>query len=201
MKKKEMERIVIDRDTIDAIEEDIIIRRGIERYMYVRQFVYGNVLDVACGAGYGSYLMSKNPDVRKITAVDKNEKAITNAKEYFQKKNIEFLLGSPETINGDFDVLVSLETIEHLPNPVILRELAARCGGGDGITEIIISFPRKKTTHYNKYHLWDFTKEDIIRLFQEYECYRSYDIHDSTIMNLVKIERKGYALPNRYCVL
>ena len=67
MKKKEMERIVIDKANIDSIEEDIIIRRGIERYMYVRQFVYGNVLDIACGEGYGSYLMSKNPDVLKIT--------------------------------------------------------------------------------------------------------------------------------------
>lgn len=68
MKKKEMERIVIDKENIDAIEEDIIIRRGIERYMYVRQFVYGNVLDIACGGGDGSYLISKNPDVKKITA-------------------------------------------------------------------------------------------------------------------------------------
>lgn len=91
-KQKEMERIIIDREGIDNIEEDIIIRRGIERYMYVRQFVYGNVLDIACGVGYGSYLMSKNPDVVKITAVDKSEKAIANARESFQKNNIEFIL-------------------------------------------------------------------------------------------------------------
>ena len=53
MKKKEMERIVIDKANIDSIEEDIIIRRGIERYMYVRQFVYGNVwiLRVVEGTG------------------------------------------------------------------------------------------------------------------------------------------------------
>lgn len=194
-KQKEMERIIIDREGIDNIEEDIIIRRGIERYMYVRQFVYGNVLDIACGVGYGSYLMSKNPDVVKITAVDKSEKAIANARESFQKNNIEFILGSPETINGHFDILVTLETIEHLPDPVILKNLADRCD----IHEIIISFPRKKTTHYNQYHLWDYTKEDIIRLFPNYECYRYYDIHDSTIMNLVKIDRNGYTQPKRHC--
>lgn len=43
MKKKEMERIFIDKDNVDTIEEDIIIRRMIERYMYVRQFVYGRL--------------------------------------------------------------------------------------------------------------------------------------------------------------
>lgn len=140
MKKKEMERIVIDKENIDAIEEDIIIRRGIERYMYVRQFVYGNVLDIACGGGYGSYLMSKNPDVKKITAVDKSEQAIANANGHFKRENIEFVLGSPETINSTFDVLVSLETVEHLQNPMILKEMVLRCR----IPEIIISFPRKK---------------------------------------------------------
>ncbi|MCI8873754.1 MAG: class I SAM-dependent methyltransferase [Lachnospiraceae bacterium] len=194
MKKKEMERIVIDKANIDSIEEDIIIRRGIERYMYVRQFVYGNVLDIACGEGYGSYLMSKNPDVLKITSVDRSEKAIADAKENFSRENIEYIVGSPETVNGKFDVLVSLETVEHLSEPAVLKEMTVRCD----IPEVIISFPRKKTTHYNKYHLWDFTKEDILRLFEGYECYRVYDIHDSTIMNFVRINRSGYTMPKKY---
>lgn len=194
MKKKEMERIVIDKASVDSLEEDIIIRRGIERYMYARQFVYGNVLDIACGEGYGSYLMSKNPDVVKITSVDRSERAISDAKENFGRDNIEYMLGSPETVTGKFDVLVSLETVEHLPEPVILREMALRCN----IPELIVSFPRKKTTHYNKYHLWDFTKEDMLRLFEGYECYRIYEIHDSTIMNFVKINRNEYAMPIRY---
>lgn len=194
-KQKEMERILIDKEAIDAVEEDIIIRRGIERYMYVRQFVYGDVLDAACGVGYGSYLMSKNPDVKRIMGVDKSEKAIQNAKETFAKENVEFkyLEGGIEEIKGDFDVLVSLETIEHLPDPKVLREMVERCG----IKEIIISFPRKKTTHYNKYHLWDYTREDILRLFESYECYKIYDIHDSTIMNLIRIERNGYTPAKR----
>ncbi len=194
MKKKEMERIVIDKKDIDNIEEDIIIRRGIERYMYARQFVYGHVLDIACGEGYGSYLMSKNPDVTKITAFDKSEQAVANANKNFSKDNIKFVVGVPETVEGKFDFLVSLETVEHLSEPDVLKEMALRCH----IPEIIISFPSKKTTHYNKYHMWDFTKEDMLRLFREYECCRVYDIHDSTIMNFVKIERNGYTLPKRY---
>lgn len=193
-KHKEMERIIIDKEGIDSIEEDIIIRRGIERYMYVRQFVYGNVLDIASGVGYGSYLMSKNPDVKMITAVDKSEHALENARESFQKDNVEFVLGTPETVIGDFDVLVCLETIEHLPDPKVLKEMVERCH----INELIISFPRKKTTHYNKYHLWDFTQEDIHRIFNNFACYNVYEIHDSTIMNFVRIERDGYTKPQRY---
>ncbi len=193
-KYKEVERIIIDKECVDKMEEDIIIRRAIERYMYVRQFVYGRVLDIACGVGYGSYLLSKNPDVKKLTGIDKSEKAINNACRYFKTKNIEFAVGSPETVTEKFDVLVTLETIEHLPDPTVLKQLAQRCG----VCEIIISFPRKKTTHYNPYHLYDYTKDDILSLFNHYECYRTYNLHDSTIMNLIKIERDGCTERKRY---
>lgn len=39
----------------------------------------------------------------------------------------------------------------------------------------------------------------MIRVFDGYECYRVYDIHDSTIMNFVKAERNDYQKPKRYC--
>lgn len=197
MKKyKEMERIIIDRESIDALEEDIIIRRGLERYMYVRQFVYGNVLDIACGVGYGSYLMSKNPDVKTITGIDKSERAIENANANFNKDNIIFKQGTPDTVNGHFDILVSLETIEHLPDPSVIKDMMDRCS----INEMILSFPRKKTTHYNNYHLYDYTKEDIFRIFNGFECYKVYDIHDSTIMNFIRIERNGYTNEKRFII-
>lgn len=195
MKKyKEMERIIIDKESIDAMEEDIIIRRGIERYMYARQFVYGNVLDIASGVGYGSYLMSKNPDVKSVTGVDQSEHALENARASFGGEKVRFVLGTPETVTGDFDMLVCLETIEHLPDPKILWEMTKRCG----IDELILSFPHKKTTHYNQYHLWDFTQEDIRRIFYDYECWRVYELHDSTIMNSVRSRREGYTKPRRY---
>lgn len=184
-KFKKMERIIIDKENIDLIEEDIIIRRGIERYMYVRQFAYGNVLDIACGVGYGSYLMSKNPDVHKIVGMDRSEEAISNANINFKNNKIDFQQGEITEISGDFDILVSLETIEHLPDPVVLKNMVDNCG----IKEVIISFPTKKTTHYNKYHLWDFTKEDIMKIFDNFECYKSKQIDDALILNLIRIDR------------
>lgn len=193
VKYKEMERIMIDKQTIDELEEDIIIRRGLERYMYARQFAYGDVLDIACGVGYGSYLISKNPDVKIVHGYDRAEKAINQANDSFSSEKIEFILGDPTQVDKKYDVLVCLETIEHLQNPTILNELVNRCG----INEIIISFPNKKTTHYNQYHIWDITEEDIIRIFEEFQCFNKKILHDSTIMNLVRIERKNYC-PKRY---
>lgn len=186
-KYKEMERIIIDKESIDDLEEDIIIRRGLERYMYVRQFAYGRVLDIASGVGYGSYLLSKNPDVINVTAVDKSEKAIEQAESNFKNDKIKFILGEPKYVKNEFDILVCLETIEHLDHPEILNEMVERCN----IKEVIISFPNKKTTHYNKYHMWDVTEEDVLRVFKNFQCYKIKNMNDSTIMNLVKIERNS----------
>lgn len=184
-KYKKMERIIIDKENIDYIEEDIIIRRGIERYMYVRQFVYGNILDAACGVGYGSYLLSKNPDVKSIVSVDRDKDAIKNANENFKRDNIKFLCSELSEIDGKFDMLVSLETIEHLPEPKILKELIDKIG----VNEIVLSFPSKKTTHYNKYHIWDFDESDIMRILDNFQCYKTHEIGDSIIMNFIRIER------------
>ncbi|OON99169.1 MAG: hypothetical protein ATN35_01975 [Epulopiscium sp. Nele67-Bin004] len=187
IKYKEQERIIVNKQSIDYMEEDIIVRRGLERYMYARQFVYGKVLDIASGVGYGSYLLAKNPDVIKVVGVDKSEKAISIGEANFANEKVTFVLGSPETIKETFDVLCCLETIEHLPNTSILPKLVDDCG----IQEIVLSFPHKKTTHYNPHHLWDITQEDVIRLFEKFQCYKTTELHDSTIMNLVRVERNS----------
>ncbi|MDF2801711.1 MAG: methyltransferase type 11 [Anaerocolumna sp.] len=193
IKYKEMERIIIDKQSIDELEEDIIIRRGLERYMYARQYAYGKVVDIASGVGYGSYLVSKNPDVKMIIGYDKSEKAINQARNNFGTDKTEFILGDPTTVEGEFDFLLCLETIEHLPNPNILYELVNRCN----INEVLISFPNKKTTHYNKYHLWDITQEDVLRIFNGFECFKVKEMNDSTLMNLIRIQRENYPL-NRF---
>lgn len=153
--------------------------------MYARQFVYKNILDAACGVGYGSYLLSKNPDVKSIVSVDRDKDAIKNANENFKRDNIKFLCSELSEIDGKFDMLVSLETIEHLPEPKILKELIDKIG----VNEIVLSFPSKKTTHYSKYHIWDFDESDIMRILDNFQCYKTHEIGDSIIMNFIRIER------------
>src|SRR4051812_16279353 len=43
------ERIGMTRSELETIEHDILRRRHVERYAIVRQFVYGRVVDCACG--------------------------------------------------------------------------------------------------------------------------------------------------------
>lgn len=190
MKKAEhkMIRIVLDKQTVDQIEEDMLIRRHIERYALVRQYMFGRVLDAACGVGYGTYLLAKNPDVTYINGVDSDSESIEFANLNFKNEKTNFECNKIENVAGDYDVLVSLETIEHLEEPKVLAEMAERCC----IKEILVSYPVKKTTHYNKYHLWDLDAYEVKHIFSNYECINSIMNGDSMIMHFIKRESKGY---------
>lgn len=183
-----IERIVLDKETVDQLEEDMLIRRHIERYAYIRQFAYGKVLDAACGVGYGTYLVAKNPDVEQILGVDCDSKTIAFANDNYENEKISFQCSYFEEVKGNYDVLLSLETIEHLDDPMQLAELAERCN----IKEIIVSYPMKKTTHYNKYHKWDFSHADMEYIFNSYQCINAVMNGDSEILHFIKRDRAGF---------
>jgi SAM-dependent methyltransferase/glycosyltransferase involved in cell wall biosynthesis len=74
-----------------------------------------DVLDVACGEGYGSSFMA---DVaRSVVGVDISGEAVQHASATYTKSNLTFRQGSAIALNfadASFDVVVSFETIEHL---------------------------------------------------------------------------------------
>tara|TARA_R110000787_G_scaffold156160_1_gene270052 strand:- start:17277 stop:17858 length:582 start_codon:yes stop_codon:yes gene_type:complete len=189
-KAKVRERIYIDNEGLDEMELDILNRRHIERYALIRQWCYGLVLDVSCGCGYGTEMISRNPDVVRIIGVDKSPEAIEWANKHFCKKpyinlptNTEFVCSSIEEFTEPANVLVSIETVEHLKNPIVLNELAERCE----VETIFISYPSKKTTHYNKHHHNDFIDDDIIRIFKNYKVTDVIDLHRE--VRILKLEK------------
>ncbi len=100
------------------------------RYAFARRFVAGKrVLDVACGEGYGSALLSQV--AAAVTGIDIDVAAVTHAREsYAALSNVRFDEGSAAALplpDGSVDVVVSFETIEHLPRadqPRMLAEIA-----------------------------------------------------------------------------
>ena len=43
------------------------------------------------------------------------------------------------------------------------------------INHVVLTYPSKKTTHYNPYHLYDFKLQDILNLFSKFTCYRHFN--------------------------
>ena len=184
MKKLEpVERIYMSSDELSTMERDILNRRHIERYAMVRQWCYGTVLDFACGCGYGTNLISKNPDVYKIFGVDIDKSAIEWANDNFNNDKSEFLCQDIDSFSEKVDVLISLETIEHIKDTSVIPSLAERLE----IPKIFLSFPSKKTTHYNKYHYYDFNTQQICDLLPGYILVEEIELHKEVkILNFVR---------------
>jgi ubiquinone/menaquinone biosynthesis C-methylase UbiE len=91
----------------------------ISRYLSVTDVVKDKVvLDIASGTGYGTQLIAKT--AKKVYGVDYSPEAIEYSKQNHSSDNVEFKVGDAHNIPMDdksVDVVVSLETIEHLKDP------------------------------------------------------------------------------------
>ena len=87
----------------------------IQRYLFAAQRIPANstVLDLACGCGYGSWILHSHG--LKVTGVDISGEALSYAKENYPGP--EYLQRSADEIEGRWDALVTLETLEHLEKP------------------------------------------------------------------------------------
>lgn len=140
-----------------------------QRYQFASQSLQGQrVLDMACGCGYGSALLAEqNPD-KQITGIDIDPAAIAYAQQHYQLPNLSYHCANAETFadSQGFDSIVSLETIEHLPDPVRLVQNYARLLAKGG--RIIASVPTTPTLDGNPHHLHDFSPRSFFALFRRH---------------------------------
>lgn len=78
-----------------------------------------NVLDIACGAGYGSYLIAKACPEVHVVGADYDQQAIRQAQSTYLLPNLKYKCGDgerwEETIgNNVFNCIISFDTIEHV---------------------------------------------------------------------------------------
>lgn len=135
------------------------------------------VLDLACGTGYGSYYLADG--ARRVLGVDVSEEAIAYARRRYRHENVAFeVMDATQLALADraFDVVCSFETIEHLPDrEAYLREVT-RVLRDDGT--YVVSTPRAEQTdarpqnpfHHVEYDLDDF-QALLERHFDEIELY------------------------------
>ena len=128
------------------------------------------VLDLACGEGYGSFMLSKYASA--VLGVDLSNEVITHAQKRYSNKaeNLHFQQGSASKLslqNAAFDVVVSFETIEHLYEQSEMLEEIRRVLRPDGI--LIISSPNKSVyskngQYQNHFHVkeLDFSEFDSL---------------------------------------
>lgn len=117
--------MAIERITPGTIEWDSFYANHIFRYEFAFEKLKAlhqiNLLDAACGVGYGANYLSKL-NGSQITAIDSSDEALSAAEKNFKEDNIRFIKDDCLTLAnaakyGMYDVIVSFETLEHLPFP------------------------------------------------------------------------------------
>lgn len=129
------------------------------RYAWVAGLCEGrDVLDIACGEGYGSALLSAR--ARSVVGVDISDAAVAHARQaYAGKTNLRYEVGSATAIpmaTSSIDVAVSFETVEHLAQQEEMLAELRRVLKPEGL--LIISSPNKKVysddrNYSNEYHV------------------------------------------------
>jgi ubiquinone/menaquinone biosynthesis C-methylase UbiE len=90
---------------------------GYKRYAYSVSQLFGSVLDIGCGDGFGIYLMNKQSVIKKITGIDNQTEAIQKAKINLKGIDAMILKADVENIpfpNNSFDCIHCGQTLEHV---------------------------------------------------------------------------------------
>jgi SAM-dependent methyltransferase len=119
------------------------------------------ILDAACGVGYGSAILDSCKSDVEITGVDIDAAAIAYASERYGSSSIKFTHSDISELGGNsnFDAIVSLETIEHVTDPVATIHNFWKLLRQDGL--FIMSVPVTPSVDVNPYHLTDFSVASI----------------------------------------
>jgi ubiquinone/menaquinone biosynthesis C-methylase UbiE len=137
-----------------------------QRFMYCISKLYGNVLDVGSADGFGAYLMSKNINIKHITCLEIQDKAIKEAKKNLKGiYNIEIVKGIAEEISyfdNSFDSVFCGETLEHVFDDVQTVKEIYRV-----VKDLVIfSIPIKGGISLQ--HVREYTLEEFDNLIEKY---------------------------------
>lgn len=147
------------------------------RYSFIKDLVNGKkVLDLACGEGYGSFLLAGW--ATEVVGVDVNAEVIERAKEKYINNNLKFknincLNLSDEFPEESFNVVTFFEALEHInceEQKIVIKQIK-RILKKDGI--LIISSPNKNLVKEignpdNEFHLCELTLEEFQDLLNRF---------------------------------
>lgn len=170
----------------------------LNRYLYALEHTSGKkVLDIACGCGYGTFLIAER-GAESVVGVDLSEDAVRYGNYRYARQNLKRFVADATKFNHDhlFDVIISFETVEHIPNYVDFIKNLYDNLSDDGT--LIISTPITKTTTStpkNPFHVIEWNFYDFQNLLKE-----KFEIVEVMIQEIViqeESKRKEYNIKNR----
>ena len=130
-------------------------------------------LDAASGSGYGTAMMADK--AREVVGLEIDDEAIAYARKRYKLNNITFkkadLTRNLDLQDNYFDVVVSIETLEHITgHDILLREFCRVLKPGG----ILIASTVEHHVYYdlggihNKHHIGEMTKKELLEAISKY---------------------------------
>lgn len=144
----------------------------LDRYKFARKFVRNkDVLDIACGTGYGAEYLAHY--ARMVLGVEVDRAVVNYCRKKYKIKNLCYELIFRQKITqrliNKFNVVISFETIEHTKRPKnFLDNLKLYLRAKKGT--IILSTPNnflKIHPSENKFHQYEFDMIELHKLLME----------------------------------
>jgi len=164
-----LERIVPDQIAADDIPGLQTLQLHVERYEFAKEnLVPGSLLDLACGAGYGTAALSLDPRVTLALGVDISDAVIKYAQARYAGDRLSYVCSDALSFSGDhlFANVVSLETIEHFEDPVELFSHLTSLTAPGG--RLIASVPITPSVDANPHHQANFSRKRFLRMAQQF---------------------------------
>lgn len=152
----------------ETVSNEIVERDGyhLARYEFACRYVRDKeVLDVATGIGYGAEMLSRLGKAISVNGVDCSEEAIAYASSHYAAPGVAYDVGDAMSLEFEdegFDVVVSLETIEHIVDYHGFLDEIARVLRQDGA--LLMSTPNKRYDSRNELHVSPLTVDEFREL-------------------------------------
>lgn len=158
---------VIERIAPDFFDK-VIVKEHIARYRWAAQWIAGKrVLDVACGTGYGSIILSREKPL-SLHSVDISWEALSFGRNRYRLSAITADASRLPFPRASFDVVVSLETLEHVvaPEEFLIEVTRILKPGG----QFAVSTPNVEISkNANPFHIREWSLGDLCTLLTECE--------------------------------
>lgn len=146
----------------------------LHRYLFAASLVEGkHVLDLACGEGYGAYLLAERAS--QVVGMDQDIDVIRYASSRYIRSNLTFRQGAMERIPIEgaalFDAVICFEAIEHTDQHEALIQEIECVLKPDGF--LVISSPNKeeysdKPKYQNPFHRKELYLRDFLGLLKKH---------------------------------
>jgi SAM-dependent methyltransferase len=164
-----------ERTLPDVPEENYWYRRHLAVYEWIAARCEGKtVADLACGEGYGSSVLAERAS--DVIGVDANPEAFEHARRRYERPNLRFERDLVESFDSPRDVIVFLQTIEHVEKPAdLLRGFAGTAAVSYVSTPNRLTLaPPGAEKSDNPWHLREYTVEEYRELLEP--CFSRVEI-------------------------